>query len=187
MLFRVILSDTEIRCLSIEITPPSVKELCQVLRTQFGLKGGFILQFEDPEFKDQLTNLTDIRDLPEERATLKVLFTNDAAFSDSTLDTASHPSLSTVESDSQHWPEPFPIPKFSHDMPPRYAKDVMVVPKSMKTDILDTLADSMSKIRLYPGRQHYEKVAKALVEKHPSLKEPGSGKGWYGWFHSLKF
>lgn len=36
-------------------------------------------------------------------------------------------------------------------------------------------------------RHHYESVAKALVDKHPSLKEPGSGKGWYSWFHSLKF
>ncbi|XP_039541255.1 uncharacterized protein LOC120488699 [Pimephales promelas] len=62
-----------------------------------------------------------------------------------------------------------------------------MIPKGMKTDILDTLADSMSKISPYPERQHYENVAKALVEKHPSLKEPGSGKGWYGWFHSLKF
>jgi hypothetical protein len=152
--------------------------------------------FEDPAFKDQLTNLTDIRDLPEERATLKVLFTADAALSVSTLDTASLPSLSSGESDSQQWPDPFPIPQFSHDVEltlqeanRRYAKDgsVMVIPKGMKTDILDTLADSMSKISPYPERQHYENVAKALVEKHPSLKEPGSGKGWYGWFHSLKF
>ncbi|KAL7394881.1 hypothetical protein ABVT39_006193 [Epinephelus coioides] len=45
----------------------------------------------------------------------------------------------------------------------------------------------MSKISAYPERQHYESVAKALVEKHPSLKEPGSDKGWYSWFHSLKF
>ncbi|CAL8303690.1 unnamed protein product [Arctogadus glacialis] len=114
----------------------------------------------------------------------------------STLDTASLPSLSSGESDSQQWPDPFPIPQFSHDVElalqeanRRYAKDgsVMVILKGMKTDILDTLADSMSKISPYPERQHYENVAKALVEKHPSLKEPGSGKGWYGWFHSLKF
>ncbi|KAK9535960.1 hypothetical protein VZT92_005789 [Zoarces viviparus] len=63
----------------------------------------------------------------------------------------------------------------------------MVIVKGLKTDILDTLADSMSKISAYPERHHYESVAKALVEKHPSLKEPGSGKGWYSWFHSLKF
>lgn len=45
----------------------------------------------------------------------------------------------------------------------------------------------MSKISAYPERHHYENEAKALVEKHPSLKEPGSEKGWYSWFHSLKF
>lgn len=186
----------DIRRLYIENTPTSIDELCQVLRTNLGLRGGFVLQFEDPEFKDQLTNLTDIRDLPKDRATLKVLFTTDTAVSDSTLDTASLTSLSGGESDSQQWPEPFPIPEFSHDVEltlqeanGSYAKDgsVMVIPKGMKTDILDTLADSMSKITPYPERQHYENVAKALVEKHPSLREPGSGKGWYGWFHSLKF
>ncbi|XP_056445399.1 uncharacterized protein LOC130381706 [Gadus chalcogrammus] len=196
MLLRVVLCETDIRRLSIENTPQSVEELCEVLRANLSLRGGFILQFEDPAFKDQLTNLTDIRDLPEERATLKVLFTADAALSVSTLDTASLPSLSSGESDSQQWPDPFPIPQFSHDVEltlqeanRRHAKDgsVMVIPKGMKTDILDTLADSMSKISPYPERQHYENVAKALVEKHASLKEPGSGMGWYGWFHSLKF
>ncbi|XP_038555960.1 uncharacterized protein LOC119889155 [Micropterus salmoides] len=45
----------------------------------------------------------------------------------------------------------------------------------------------MSKISAYPERHHYENEAKALVEKHPSLKEPGSEMGWYSWFHSLKF
>ncbi|XP_074527631.1 sterile alpha motif domain-containing protein 3-like [Halichoeres trimaculatus] len=63
----------------------------------------------------------------------------------------------------------------------------MVIPKGLKTDILDILADSMSKITAYPERDHYEGVAKALVEKHPCLREPGSEKGWYSWFHSLKF
>lgn len=63
----------------------------------------------------------------------------------------------------------------------------MVIPKGLKTDILDVLADSMSKITAYPERDHYKNVAKALVEKHPYLREPGSEKGWYSWFHSLKF
>lgn len=63
----------------------------------------------------------------------------------------------------------------------------MVIPKSLKTDILDTLADSMSKISAYPEKQHYENVAKALVEKHPCLRVPGCEEGWYSWFPSLKF
>ncbi|MED6242810.1 hypothetical protein ATANTOWER_010137 [Ataeniobius toweri] len=45
----------------------------------------------------------------------------------------------------------------------------------------------MSKISVYPERQHYERVARALVEKHPCLRDLGSEKGWYSWFHSLKF
>lgn len=57
----------------------------------------------------------------------------------------------------------------------------------LKSDILDTLADSMSKITAYPEKNHYESVAKALMKKHPGLKAPGSGKGWFSWFHSLKF
>ena len=122
-----------------------------------------------------------------------MLFSADES-SDSTLDTGSLPSTSS--GDSVEWPDPFPIPQFSHDVELqlreancRYSKDesVMVIPKSVKTDILDTLADSMAKISAYPERAHYEIVAKALVEKHPCLREPGSKQGWYSWFHSLKF
>ncbi len=31
-----------------------------------------------------------------------------------------------------------------------------------------------------------EDVAKALVEKHPCLREPRSSDGWYSWMFSLK-
>uniref|UniRef100_A0A3P9N304 Uncharacterized protein n=1 Tax=Poecilia reticulata TaxID=8081 RepID=A0A3P9N304_POERE len=156
--------------LSIEDIPSSVENLYQVL-----------------------CNLTNIRDLPADGATLKVLFTADDSL-DSTLDTGSLSSPSSA--DFVQWPDPFPIPKFSHDVELqlkeancRYAKDgsVTVTSKTLKTDILDTLADCMSKISAYPERQHYENVAKTLVERHPYLQDPGSEKGWYSWFHSLKF
>ncbi|CAG6018066.1 unnamed protein product, partial [Menidia menidia] len=49
----------------------SVEELYQVLPANFGLRGGFILQFEDPDFNNQLCNLTD-KDLLVDRATLKL-------------------------------------------------------------------------------------------------------------------
>lgn len=83
------------------------------------------------------------------------------------------------------------IPQFSHDVELqlreancRYSKDesVMVILKSVKTDILDTLTDGMVKISAYPEKVHYESVAKALVEKHPCLQEPRSKQGWYSWF-----
>ncbi|MEQ2219673.1 hypothetical protein XENOCAPTIV_021743, partial [Xenoophorus captivus] len=193
MLLRVIVSEKEIRRLAVKDIPGNIEELNQVLQTSLGLRGGFILQFEDPDFNNQLCNLTDIKDLPKERATVKVIFTADDS-SDSTVDTCSLPSVSS--GDIVEWPDPFPIPHFSHDVElqlneanNRYTKDgsVMVISKGLKTDILDTLADIMSKISVYPERQHYERVARALVEKHPCLRDPGSEKGWYSWFHSLKF
>lgn len=88
-----------------------------------------------------------------------------------------------------------PLPQFSHDVElqlkeanVRYDKNgcVMMIPKGLKTDILDTLADRMSNINAYPERHHYEDVAKARM-KYPCLQELGSGKGCYSWFHSLKF
>ncbi|XP_051778432.1 sterile alpha motif domain-containing protein 3-like [Erpetoichthys calabaricus] len=45
----------------------------------------------------------------------------------------------------------------------------------------------MSTITAYPSKDQYDSVAKALVERHPCLKEPGSGKGWHCWVYSLKF
>lgn len=39
----------------------------------------------------------------------------------------------------------------------------------------------------YPSREQIESVVKALVEKHPWLKEPGSSCGWYCWKFSLSF
>lgn len=55
-----------------------------------------LLHFEDPDFGNELCNLTNIKDLPTERATLKVLFTFPEVVSDSSLDTASLSSPSTA-------------------------------------------------------------------------------------------
>lgn len=61
--------------------------------------------------------------------------------------------------DSTQWLDRFVIPAFSHDIELQlraannaYAKDgtVMVISKSVKSEILDRLADSMSKITAYP-------------------------------------
>lgn len=189
MLLRVIVSPQEIRRVTLHNVPPSVDELCLVLRNTLGLRGNFILQFEDPDFGNELCNLTDIEDLPTERATLKVLFTFSEPVSDSTLDTVSFGSPSSGDST-------FVIPAFSHDVEfqlrianDAYAKDgtVMVISNGVKSEMLDRLADIISKITAYPSKDHYESVAKALVAKHPCLGEPGSGKGWYCWEFSLRF
>uniref|UniRef100_A0A3Q2ZKK5 Uncharacterized protein n=1 Tax=Kryptolebias marmoratus TaxID=37003 RepID=A0A3Q2ZKK5_KRYMA len=82
----------------------------------------------------------------------------------------------TSSGDSVEWPDPFPIPQFSHD-----------VELQLKEANCRYAKDGSLTISAYPERQHYENGAKALVEKHPCLREPGSEKGWYSWFHSLKF
>lgn len=56
-----------------------------------------------------------------------------------------------------------------------------------KHDILETLAAKMHSFKAYPNDREFSMVAKALVTKHPCLKEPGSQTGWYGWKNSLKF
>ncbi|XP_063749959.1 uncharacterized protein LOC134871220 [Eleginops maclovinus] len=202
MLLRVIVSPQEIRRVTLQEVPPSVDELCVVLGNTLGLRGKFLLQFEDPDFGNELCNLTDIKDLPTERATLKVLFTFSEPVSDSTLDTASLSSQNSASpkppssGDSSEWPDPFVISDFSHDVEfqlrvanDAYAKDgaVTVISKSVKSEILDRLADSITRITCYPSKDNLESVAKALVAKHPCLREPGSGKGWYCWRFSLIF
>lgn len=201
------MSPQEIRRVTLKDVPLSVDELCTSLQNTLGLRGSFFLQFEDPDFGNELCNLTDIKDLPSERATLKVLFT----FSDSTLDTASlsSPSSQSLRSPSSgtaspgpssgdvtEWPDPFIIPVFSHEVEFKlrvandaYANDgaVMVISKSVKSEILDRLADCIAKITPYPTKKNIESVAKALVVKHPCLREPGSGRGWYCWKFSLVF
>ncbi|XP_065123038.1 sterile alpha motif domain-containing protein 3-like [Paramisgurnus dabryanus] len=194
MLFRVIVSSQDIRRVTLDSVPESVKELCVTLRTILGLQGNFLLQFEDPDFGNELCNLTDIKDLPSDRVTLKVLFTASDSVSDLALQTTSL-SAPTAAS-SVEWPDPFFIPDFSHDVELQlsaandaYARNgtVMVISKSVKSEILDKLADVISKITPYPSKDQYESVAKALVAKHPCLREPVSAKEWYYWVFSLKF
>lgn len=85
----------------VEGIPSSVEKLYQILKANLGHRGRFILQFEDPDFNNQLCNLTDIKDLPTEWATLKVLFSADDS-SDSTLDIGSLPSVSSSQFHTSH-------------------------------------------------------------------------------------
>ncbi|XP_039616114.1 uncharacterized protein LOC120533329 [Polypterus senegalus] len=92
MLFRVIIAPDDIRRVSPESRPDTVDELVAILCKELGV---LVLQFEDPAFQNELCNLTNISDLPEGRATLKIiqkttpLSSVDCQLSDSSLDTAS--------------------------------------------------------------------------------------------------
>ncbi|RXN12037.1 sterile alpha motif domain-containing 3-like protein [Labeo rohita] len=97
---------------------------------------------------------------------------------------------------SQQWPAYFPIPTFSYDveLKLRQGNDafresgaLLSISRDMKSQILLKLAETIYSFMTYPTLEHFGCVAKALVEKHPCLTEPGSTSGWYGWKHSIKF
>lgn len=95
----------------------------------------------------------------------------------------------------QQWPEFFDIPNFSVDVEYRlrqadlaFMKDGthMTLPRDMKHDILEKLAETMYSFKAYPKDDDFSSVAKVLISKHPCLTEPGPHR-WYGWKNSLKF
>ena len=95
----------------------------------------------------------------------------------------------------QQWPEFFDIPNFSIDVEYRlrqadlaFMKDEtrMTLPRDMKHDILEKLAETMYSFKAYRTDDDFSSVAKALISKHPCLTEPGPHR-WYGWKNSLKF
>ncbi|CAB1425563.1 unnamed protein product [Pleuronectes platessa] len=57
----------------------------------------------------------------------------------------------------------------------------------MKMDILDNLAQAMFSYKAYPKTQEIESVAAALIEKHPSLADPGVGTGFHSWAMSIRY
>lgn len=201
MLLHVILTEHDIRRITIENFPDTVDDLHLTLKEKLGLEGDLILQFQDPMFDNELCNLSSMSELPKDRATLKVHSQPVPDFnSESTLDTASLPSSEESPGPSakrpRHLPQPFEIPKFTFDVELRlkqgneaFLKDgtLLDILKDMKSDILEKLAEAIYVHSPYPTHEEYDLVAQALINKHPCLREPGSACGWYCWKFSLRF
>ena len=84
--------------------PESVEDLKNILRENLVLQGNFTLQYEDPDFNNELCNLITMAELPHERVILHILWDepllltfeeSPSVDSMSSLDTA---SVSTSES-----------------------------------------------------------------------------------------
>ncbi|XP_041828253.1 sterile alpha motif domain-containing protein 3-like [Melanotaenia boesemani] len=159
------------------------------------------IQFQDEEF-GQFCNLNNMEDLPAERIKLKVIIKpppsspqSDSTLHTGSLDTSSRSSGETSRR-SKPWPNLFIIPTFSYDIELKlwkgndaYQKDGSLLPltNDIKTGILDKVGRAMYDFNAYPTQKQIEDVAKALVEKHPCLKEPGSKEGFYCWKFSIGF
>lgn len=124
--------------------------------------------------------------------TLKVLFTTfQDTWSESSVDTAilsesSSPSTSSpnIHSEppaahSQPWPTTFPIPIFTYDVALRlrqgneaFQKDgtLLSIPRDMKIEILEKLAETIYSYKAYPGNEKINSVVAALIAKHLSQR-----------------
>ncbi|XP_073718053.1 uncharacterized protein [Misgurnus anguillicaudatus] len=199
---RVIVSEVDIRKMIMTPRPDRLEDLIEWLRCTLPANYSFSLQYQDPEFNNELCNLTDLSELPD-KPTIKIIpiielttvsAQNDITETSSQADTE---ILSVCSQDrSCQWPDPYSIPKFSVDVEYRlrqgnllYMRDEtnLKVPKEMKHDILEKLAENIYKVKAYPTKEEFEAVAKALIQTHPCLKETGSSSGWEGWKNSLKF
>ncbi|XP_066497026.1 sterile alpha motif domain-containing protein 3-like isoform X2 [Hoplias malabaricus] len=203
MTLRVILTEADIRKVTLSARPATVEDLICTLKESLGLNYNYSLQYKDPEFNYELCNLTDIGDLPE-KPTIKVIpvlelvpvSTSDEILSDthSPADTEVL-SLSPLERQTP-WPEVFEIPTFSVDVEYRLRQASLIyirdgthlkVSKELKHEILERLAESMYSHTAYPNNAQFESVAAALISKHPCLQERGSSSRCSGWKNSLKY
>ncbi|XP_041832751.1 uncharacterized protein LOC121634278 isoform X2 [Melanotaenia boesemani] len=199
---RIIVHDTDIRKIILDGKPQTLDSLIEQLEVKLDLQYKFSLQYEDPDFNNALVNLTDIADLPD-KATLKIITvlptpTSGTPSTSSTTDTEIlSPSPSSWSSLTRSpWPEIFEIPYFPVDIEYRlrqgnllYMRDktYLNVPKDMKHEILEKLAETIYSFKSFPSDENFQAVATALIHKHPCLKEPGSSSGCDGWKNSLKY
>lgn len=100
MLLRIILSEDDIRRVTIDHLPDTVEDLHSTLKTKLGLMGDLVIQYQDPEFDNELCNLNCMFELPKDKATLKVYTRAESHHTDSTLGTESLSSSSLEESSS---------------------------------------------------------------------------------------
>ncbi|XP_063066756.1 uncharacterized protein LOC134458384 [Engraulis encrasicolus] len=109
------------------------------------------------------------------------------------------PSTGATQSSSssvrlEQWPSVFPLPSFSYDVELRLRKanedfekgKTLVVPRDMKINILEKLAEVMYSFKAYPDETQVGKVASALVQKYPCLAHPTSETGCEAWKVSLR-
>ncbi|XP_067364136.1 sterile alpha motif domain-containing protein 3-like [Channa argus] len=215
---RVILDHNDARKLILPRGfPDSIEELCQTIRTSFGLQEEIRLQYQDADFGNEFINLSDISEISD-KANLKVIYLQKNVVEDATThypvvpgpsDTSSvssetdntepFSSTSTESSPSTRhcvWPSVFTIPGFKYDAAleleranAEYKKSGTFLSPSpkLKSHILERLAEEIIKFKAYPTDNDLNDVAEALVKTHPCLREQGSFNGCYGWKISLKY
>ncbi|XP_055065482.1 uncharacterized protein [Misgurnus anguillicaudatus] len=217
MRLRIILGENDSRKLILPAGKPgSVEELCQTIKTSFGIEQDFRLQYEDDDFGKEFINLSVISEI-DDIATLKVIYLQSSSEDDlirqpqavqsltdsssvSSVDTDNtEPASSSGSSPSTRlckWPSVFTVPPFNYESELQLetanaecnaSGTYLSPPPKLKSHILERLSEDIIKFKAYPTDKDLNDVAEALVKKHPCLREQGSFNGCYGWKISLKY
>lgn len=104
--------------------PETVDALFDVMKEKFRLQGDLLLHFEDPDFQNALCNLSEISELPLDRAVSQPEeYDSQSLDSISFLDTVSINTSGSLSSPTSRywrsvseWPDPFPISTLSLDV-----------------------------------------------------------------------
>lgn len=159
-IMRVIVSEGDIRKLTMTTWADTLEDLIGWLKVTLQANYNFILQYQDPDFNNELCNLEDISELPD-KPTMKIIPmielvpvsrpVEQSSLCSETSSLADTEILSNSSLDrSVAWPEVFEIPKFSVDVEYRlrqgnllYLRDgtFLNVTKELKHDILEKLAE----------------------------------------------
>lgn len=82
---RIIFNDNDSRKLVLPGGfPETLEELCQTIKTSFGLQQEFRLQYEDADFGNQFVNLSDISEISD-KANLKVIYLQGNTYEDDAI------------------------------------------------------------------------------------------------------
>ena len=185
-----------VRKMILSSCPESVDELKTMIKDKFKLDFDFSLSYKDPDFDGQLCSLVDIEELPLKAVLTVIRSESDTSSVASASDETIILTPAITPERAERWPALFPVPTFSYEVEHILGEGnlayqttgkTLKLSRGQKHNILESLAAKMHSFKAYPGDKDISMVAEALVTKHPSLKEPGSQTGWYGWKNSLKY
>jgi len=174
----------------------TLQHLHEKLCTQFSVDHRqYVLQYMDEDFRDfiNVTSMGDVVDLASLRLCGKKPLANDvtAASSKSSILTETSENVRQAS-----WPKEFQLPEFDADVQ-LYLKGVentyatsgktATVQRDIKGKMLDSIANKIYSYTAYASAEQVKQVAKALIEKFPSLQCHSAPHGWEAWAHSISF
>lgn len=174
--------------------PGTIEELCQTIKTHFGLGEDFHLQYQDSYFGNGIINLSVTSEI-QDKATIKVVYlgthnkddtlthqppavqgsTDLLSVSSVETEPASSSAGSSASTRLSVWPSVFTIPTFNFEAELQLGKanlefsvggTYLSPSQKLKSHILEQLAEEIIKFKAYPIDNDLNDAAEALVKKN---------------------